>query len=190
MGTRTGLSAPVDGPTSVPGPYCVCVKWFRFPRLIGVVVAVYMVAIALLFARLSMDNHAFRGNATSTEGTVVALVPRAFSGSPRVVRQGRGVPLAPQIQYAVAGTTYTYTPSQGSYKPRVAVGDHLTILYDPDNPGDSAQLKGEGRVLLPVVTVGFGLVAVGVVIVLVRTRRIGANAGSRAHPSLPHGAAS
>ena len=156
-------------------------KWFRFPRLIGVVVAVYLVAITILFARLSMDNHTFRGGAASTQGTVVALVPKTFTGSPRGLRRHDGVPLAPVISFTVAGMSYDYEPSQGSYKPRIAIGDRVTILYDPDNPGDTAQVKGEGRVLLPVITVGFGLISLGVVVVLIRTRRFGS--GPPARPS-------
>lgn len=154
-------------------------RWFRFPRLIGVVVAVYLVAITLLFARLSMDNHTFRGNAASTQGTVVALVPKTFTGSPRGLRRHDGVPLAPVISFTASGMTYSYTPSQGSYKQRIAIGDHVTILYDPDDPGATAQVKGEGRIVLPLITVGFGLSTVGVVIVLIRTRRLGSRPAPR-----------
>ncbi len=149
------------------------VKWFRFPRLIGIVVAVYLVAITILFARLTVDNRDFRVDAATTQGTVVALVPKTFTGSPRGLRRRDGVPLAPVISFTVAGMGYTYAPSQGSYRPRIAVGDHVTILYDPADPGETAQVKGEGRVTLPLITVGFGLLFVAVVVVLIRTRRAG-----------------
>lgn len=162
-------------------------KWFRFPRLIGVVVAVYMVAITILFARLSMDNHTFRGDAASTQGTVVALVPKTFTGSPRGLRRHDGVPLAPVISFTADGMSYRYTPSQGSYKQRIAIGDRVTILYNPQNPGDTAQVKGEGRVLLPVITVGFGLISIGLVVMLIRTRRLGSGSAPRTRASRPAG---
>jgi hypothetical protein len=43
------------------------------------------------------------------------------------------------------------------------------VLYDPGDPAD-AQLRGEGRVLVPGITVGFAASAVLVAFVLFRTR--------------------
>ncbi|MBA8793603.1 hypothetical protein FHX74_001208 [Friedmanniella endophytica] len=151
-------------------------KWFRFPRVLGVVAVVYLLAVAVLFARLSMENRSFLANADSTQGTVVALVPRTFSGGERGpgLHRNRGVPLAPEIRFTVNGQSYTYTPVNGRYKPNVRIGDQVTILYSPDDPASTARLAGEGRVVIPVITIGFALLAVALVVVLVRTRKLGA----------------
>jgi len=50
----------------------------------------------------------------------------------------------------------------------------VTVLYDPDHPED-ARLRGEGRIMLPLITAGFatGAVVVGAVLYLSRHGQAG-----------------
>ena len=102
-----------------------------------------------------------------------ACVSSAPLGSTREPRAGeRRTSLAPTVQYQVSGKTYTYTAAQGHFRQTVKIGDHLTVLCDPKDPAD-AQLKGEGRLLVPVITAGFAISALLVAFILFRTRNLG-----------------
>lgn len=148
-------------------------SWFRFPRVLGVVIALYLMGMAVVFGTFSQQSVHFVKHATRTDGTVVALVARAPAGSTREpVTGARAVPQAPEVSYSVGGTTYTYTAAHGRYHQRLKVGDQVQVLYDPTNPAE-ARLKGEGTVLVPGITVIFALAAVLVAIILVRTRKLG-----------------
>lgn len=155
----------------------------RFPRAVGIAAAVYLAAMAVVFALLSAQNHDFVRTADQTEGTVVALVARAPLGSTREAQPDARAPsLAPKVTYVVAGTTYDYVAAHGRYRQRLQVGDRVTVLYSPTDPS-SARLRGEGMDSGPVVSVGFGLAAVLLVLVLVVPRRRGGP------PRTPPGAA-
>ena len=145
----------------------------RFPRVVGALTVVYLVAMAVVFALLSDQNADFARTASRTEGTVVALVARAPLGSARESRPDARAPsLAPKVTYAVEGQTYTYVAAHGRYRQRLQVGDKVTVLYAPSDP-TSARLRGEGQDLGPAVCVGFALAAVLLLVVLVRFRRRG-----------------
>jgi hypothetical protein len=147
------------------------VKWLHFPRTLGIVVCLYLLGMAVVFGLLTSRNYRFIEHARQVSGTVMALVPRAPFGSTREPRAGerRMMSLAPTVQYQVNGKTYEYTAARGRFRQPVKIGDHLTVLYDPSDPAD-AQLRGEGRVLVPGITVGFAASAVLVAFVLFRTR--------------------
>jgi hypothetical protein len=143
----------------------------RFPRAVGVLAAVYLVAMSVVFALLSAQNADFVRTASRTEGTVVALVARAPLGSTREAQPDARAPsLAPKVTYEVAGRTYDYVAAHGRYRQRLQVGDRVTVLYSADDPA-SARLRGEGMDSGPLVSAGFGLAAVLLVVVLVRPRR-------------------
>lgn len=155
----------------------------RFPQVVGVVAAVYLVAMAVVFALLSAQNHDFVRTASRTEGTVVELVARAPLGSTREAQPDARTPsLAPKVTYVVDGKSYDYVAAHGRYRQRLQVGDRVTVLYSPADPS-SARLRGEGMDSGPVVSVGFGVAAVLVLLVLVRPRR------RHAPPRTPPGAA-
>lgn len=158
--------------------------WLRFPRTLALVAVCYLLAMAVVFALLAAQGSAFARQAQQTSGTVVALVPRAPLGSTRDPRSDRAASLAPRVQYSVAGTTYDYTAAHGRYRQRLRVGDTVTVLYAPAEP-QRARLLGEGQRLGPLLAGGFGLGALAVALVLVRTRPSRAkNADQRdAHPS-------
>ena len=143
----------------------------RFPRTLGVLAVVYLLAMAVVFALLSDQNAEFVRTASRTQGTVVALVARAPLGSNRDAQPNdRSPSLAPKVSYTVAGHTYVYVAAHGRYRQRLQVGDTVTVLYAPSDP-TSARLRGEGQDLAPVLSGGFALAAVLVVLVLVRLRR-------------------
>jgi uncharacterized protein DUF3592 len=149
------------------------VKWLRFPRTLGIVVCLYLLGMSGVFGVLTSRNYRFIHDARQIPGTVIALVPRAPLGSTREPRAGeRRTSLAPTVQYQVNGKTYTYTAAQGHFRQRVKIGDHLTVLCDPKDPAD-AQLKGEGRLLVPGITASFAISALLVAFILFRTRNLG-----------------
>jgi hypothetical protein len=148
-----------------------------------VLVAVYLVAMSVVFALLSAQNADFVRTASRTEGTVVALVARAPLGSTRDAQPDTRTPsLAPKVTYVVDGRTYDYVAAHGRYRQRLQVGDRVTVLYAPSVPA-SARLRGEGMDSGPAVSAGFGLAAALVVLVLVRPRRRTSASRTRSGPA-------
>ncbi len=162
-------------------------RWLRFPRLLGVIACVYLMALAVLFGHLSVQNYRFVHHAVQTTGTVVALDPRPPAGSTRTLRDAT---LAPKVRYEVGGETYYYTAAHGTYRPRHRVGSTVVVLYDPADPA-KARLRGEGRLMVPLITSGFATAALIVGFVLVRTRNLGRAPGNdspaRSSDSVPTG---
>jgi hypothetical protein len=160
-----------------PGRTLAAVRWFRFPRALGIVIALYLVGMAVVFGMFSHQSVEFVKHAARTNGTVVELVARAPAGSTREpVTSARAVPQAPKVSYSVAGNIYTYTAAHGRYHQRLKIGDQVQVLYNPADPAE-ARLKGEGTVLVPGITVTFALTALLVVVILIRTRNLGAVSG-------------
>ena len=142
----------------------------RFSRVLGGIAMVYLLGMAVVFGLLSMQSSVFVREARETPGTVVALVPRAPLGSTREPTEDARTPsLAPKVTYTVDGRGYTYTAAHGRYRQRLQVGDTVSVLYAPQDPAQ-ARLRGEGRAVGPLVSVGFALGAVLVGVVLFRTR--------------------
>ncbi|MGI3784489.1 MAG: DUF3592 domain-containing protein [Janthinobacterium lividum] len=155
----------------------------RFSQTVGILAAVYLAAMAVVFALLSAQNADFVRTASRTEGTVVALVARAPLGSTRDAQPDARTPsLAPKVTYVVDGRTYDYVAAHGRYRQRIQVGDRVTVLYSPSDPS-SARLRGEGMDSGPVVSAGFGLAAVLLVLVIVRPRRRSAAPRTPAGPA-------
>ena len=147
-------------------------RWFRFPRIVGIVVIAYLILVTGYFAFEAARRSRFIADAKSTPGTVVALEPRPLAGTTRVHTLGDDVPRAPEVRYVVDGKTYLYTPTHGLIGSPVQVGDQIEVLYDANNPA-RARLRNEGQLLLPLITAGFATTAIGVVVLLVLTRRRG-----------------
>lgn len=148
-------------------------KWLRFPRILGVIVSLYLVAMSVLFGYLSIGSYRFVHNAAETTGTVVSLEVRRSAGSQRDPNpQGHNIPLAPKVSYIVDGKTYFYTAAHGRVHQPSKVGDTVTVLYDPADP-EQAQLRGEGRIMIPLITSAFVTTALvlGVVLYLTRNGR-------------------
>jgi hypothetical protein len=143
----------------------------RFPRTVGILAVLYLLAMSAVFALLSEQNADFARTAARTQGTVVALVARAPLGSTREAQpDARSPSLAPKVSYTVDGKAYLYVAAHGRYRQRLQVGDKVTVLYAPSDP-TSARLRGEGQGVGPLFSAGFAAAALGVVVVLVRLRR-------------------
>ena len=152
-------------------------KWLRFPRILGIVVCLYLIGMSLIFGLLSSQNYRFVHGAQKTTGTVIALVPRSPVGSARNV-DARTVSRAPTVRYEVAGKSYEYTAAHGRFRQTLKIGDPVTVLYDPAEPS-VARIRGEGKVLVPVITSGFVLSALVVALILFRTRNVGVGSSRR-----------
>jgi hypothetical protein len=150
------------------------VRWLRFPRILGIVVCLYLIGMSLVFGNLSTKSYRFVHNAQTTTGTVIALLPTPTAGSSRTPsnRPGRLMPTAPKVRYAVGGKSYEYVAAHGRYRQPLHVGDQVTVLYDPDNPA-RARLRGEGSLLIPLITAGFLTCALAVAVLLFATRNTG-----------------
>ena len=148
-------------------------KWLRFPRILGIIVCLYLIGMSLIFGMLSSQNYRFVNGAQRTTGTVIALVPRSPIGSARDP-DARTASRAPTVRYEVAGKSYEYTAAHGRFRQPLKVGESVTVLYNPADPS-VARIRGEGKVLVPVITSGFVLSALVVALILLRTRRLGAD---------------
>jgi hypothetical protein len=58
------------------------------------------------------------------------------------------------------------------------------VLYDPRHP-QQARLRGEGRVMIPLVTAGFTAAALLLAVVLVKTRTVGVTPPARMSTTRP-----
>jgi len=154
-------------------------KWLRFPRTLGIVVCLYLIGMSVIFGMLSGQNYRFVHHAQKVSGTVTALVPRAPIGSTREpTSDARMVSKAPTVRYEVGGASYEYTAAHGRYRQRLQIGDTVTVLYDPKDPA-VARIRGEGQVLIPLITSGFVASAVLVAAILFKTRNLGVPATRR-----------
>ena len=154
----------------------------RFPQVVGLLAAVYLLAMSVVFALLSAQNMQFVRTADRAEGTVVALVARAPLGSARDAQPDARAPsLTPKVSYVVDGRTYDHVAAHGRQRQRLQVGDRVTVLYSPTDPA-SARLRGEGQDSGPVVSVAFGVVALLLVLGVVRSRRTGRRGGASGAP--------
>ena len=157
-------------------------KWLRFPRTLGIVVCLYLIGMSVIFGMLSTQNYRFVHSAQKVSGTVTALVPRAPIGSTREpASDARMVSRAPTVRYEVGGKWYEYTAAHGRYRQRLQIGETVTVLYDPKDPA-VARIRGEGQVLIPVITSGFVASAVLVAAILFKTRNLGVPATRRRRP--------
>lgn len=138
----------------------------------------YLAGMAVLFGLLTEKSVDFLDAASSTPGTVIALVPKAPAGSRAQPTNSRMVSLAPKVSYLVDGTTHEYTAAHGRFRQHLKVGDTVQVLYERSDPS-VARLKGEGRLMVPAIAAGFGLATLAVALVLVRTRKLGVPAERR-----------
>ena len=145
-------------------------RWVRFPRVLGLVVCLYLFGMAVLFGYLASQHYAFVHNAHRVQGTVVSLERRPPAGATQMPRTPT---YAPKVSYVVNGTTYSYTAAHGSYRTdRYQVGESVVVLFNPARP-EQAQLLGEGRLMLPLITAAFATIALLLAFVLLRTRNLG-----------------
>lgn len=129
---------------------------------------VAMLGAAYYYGRTSW---ALSSGGAAAAGKVVAL-----KESPAT--QDSGVTYAPVIEYKVAGRSYTYTSPNSSHPPAYTVGERVTLLYDPADPGRARVDSWWELWLMPALLGGAALVIAVVVNGLafraaVRGRRFG-----------------
>lgn len=165
------------------------VKWLRMPRVVGVGVCLYLIVIGIAFTVLAQHRDRFLDPAVSSQGTVIRMEPVPYVGSARAPgTKGTRPAYAPVVRYSVGDKQYEYQPSHGTYRPRWRVGQQLTIIYDPSDPQGTARIRGEGKLLLPVIAGGFYACALAMGLVLFATRsivQIDPGPASRVRPAAP-----
>lgn len=141
-----------------------------FARPFAVIGALFAL-VGMLFLGVSLVilslQHDFARAAIRTSGTVEALIPRG------------NATYAAQIRFTDrAGQTQTFTESGSSNPPRAAVGDRVTVLYDPASPRQAVvdDLWGRMGVVLIIGPLGliFTLLGFGMVFYDWRQQRLAA----------------
>ncbi len=83
-----------------------------------------------------------------------------------------GRPAAPIFEYTVNGQTYQITSGTESYPPKYKIGDHETLLVDPQNPENARENNFIGLWLLPIILCPTAVTSIlGVILVVVITRK-------------------
>jgi len=162
------------------------VRWFRFPRVLGVAACVFFLFVSASLVAAKWGDHQWARTAGRPDGTVVQLVPRPFLGSNRAPRgaQGPVAPVAPVVEHTVNGVQQpAYAPQHGEVRRRYHVGGPVTVLYDRDDP-QIARLDDEGRYGLLGLAAIFVLTSLAVAAGLIATRKIN-YVGPRANASGP-----
>lgn len=123
---------------------------------------------------------AFLGTAASVEGTVVELVESVSRDSDG----HRSRTYRPTVEFQLgSGETRTFTSSMGSSPPAYDVGERVTVLYDPQDPGD-ARLQGTFALWgVSLILGGMGAIfgTVGATLIAVRRARRRREAELRLH---------
>ena len=109
---------------------------------------------------------------TSNGSKVEAVVSDMEFGS----SDGGGRPAAPVFEYTINGQVYHMTSGNESYPPRYKIGDHETILVDPQNPKNARENNFLALWLLPILMCPASIVSIGgAVLVMAVTRLKGKN---------------
>jgi hypothetical protein len=103
----------------------------------------------------------FGAEANQAEGVVI-----------RMVSSGRKGGSSPVVRYEVDGQSYELQSTVSSSPPAYSVGEKVTVLYHPDNPGGGQIDSFIDRWLFPLVFGGMGFIfaAIGYGFLLVRLR--------------------
>lgn len=103
------------------------------------------VIFAGIAAFIFYQGYVLERDGLQAEGTVIGLVES---------RDEDGTSYAPVIRFQTqGGREFEFKSSYSSNPPQYKVGQKVTVLYPPDQPGD-AQIKGAGNLLALI----FGLV--------------------------------
>ncbi|MBA8809722.1 DUF3592 domain-containing protein [Promicromonospora sukumoe] len=148
-------------------------------------VAVGLLVMAAVFGTvagvLAVRTAGFLADAQAVDGVVVGLDEQYSSSDEGTTRSTYHA----EVAYEVGGQEHGFTDRTGTNPPRYAVGERVTVLYDPADPGDARLDAAYGYWLETI----FGLVALalagaGVPVLLVwgrgAARRRLARTGQRA----------
>jgi hypothetical protein len=135
--------------------------------LVGVVCAALGCLSAGVGVWFTVHSYRFASTALRAEGTVV-----------RLVRSSNGTS-APVIRYQVSGQAFERQSRVSSRPPAYSVGDKVSVLYRPDQPGTGQIDSFMEQWFVPLLCGGLGtvFVAVGCAIIFARPRRRRAGRG-------------
>ncbi|MFD7023253.1 DUF3592 domain-containing protein [Promicromonospora sukumoe] len=148
-------------------------------------VAVGLLAMAAVFGTvagvLAVRTAGFLADARAVDGVVVGLDEQYSSTDEGTTRSTYHA----EVAYEVGGQEHGFTDRTGTNPPRYDVGERVTVLYDPADPGNARLDAAYGYWLETI----FGLVALalagaGVPVLVIRARAAGrrrlARTGERA----------
>ena len=104
----------------------------------------------------------------SNGSKVDALVSDMEFGS----SDGGGRPAAPVFEYTINGQVYHMTSGNESYPPRYKIGDHETLLVDPQNPENARENNFLALWLLPMIMCPTSIVSIGAAILVMAVSRL------------------
>ena len=133
------------------------------PVLVGLIFAAVGAILATIGFAFGYNSWSFTTGARKADGTVIRLVETV---------NRRGTTSAPLVRYVVDGQTFEIQSSVGSSPPAYSVGEHVVILYHPEQP---AQGRIHSFTELWLFALGFGgmgtlFVVIGVTVVLYKKR--------------------
>ncbi len=132
----------------------------RAPLLVGVIFTLIGGVFAAIGIGVGISAWSFAASARETQGEVVLLVHR-----------GKGTH-APVVRYVVDGKSFEFQSSVASSPPAHAVGDKVTVLYQPDQPQHGNIKSFMDQWFLPLIFTGIGTLffVIGSAICLSRLR--------------------
>lgn len=129
-------------------------------------VGLLLLAIGLGFAALAWwayaHQAAFAARAARAEGEVLALERS---------RGSKSTTWRPRVRFRVDGVSHEFVDSAGSSPPAFAVGERVTVLFEPGHPEDAMVDSWVGRYLLCTILGGFAALGCLVGSVLLWTSR-------------------
>lgn len=156
--------------------------WPRLRRLgwpaqamLGLAVLAFLPLGILCVVTAVADSH--RADWPTAEGSVVQMLETRSYDDPDEANRPNArytTVYSPVIRYAVGGHSYTVISNHSSAKPTAAVGDPVTVHYDPDDPAHG--VLDAGRSFVPYLLGGLGvglLLALGIPGVVLAKKRIG-----------------
>ncbi len=99
-------------------------KPLKTTRFLGLIFGLISLGLILAGLALFLITNSLSASDAKVQGTVVRLL-------------GSSDRKAPVVEYVVNGTTYEHRSGLYSSPPAFAVGDSVTVLYDPNKPEDS-----------------------------------------------------
>lgn len=85
-------------------------------------------------------------NGETTTGTVIEMEESSSS-------EGGCCVYSPVIEFNVNGQSYSFDGGTASYPPEYEVGEQVTVLYDPADPGTAQINKWTERWLFPIIII-------------------------------------
>ena len=135
--------------------------------VMGVLMILFGIGAGLTGAYFSYRSWQLTSNGIKVDAVVSDM---KFGSS-----DGGGRPAAPIFEYTVNGQVYHMTSGNESYPPLYKIGDHETLLVDPQNPGSASENNFIGLWLLPVIICPTSIVSIFAAILVMAASRLRRN---------------